>query len=471
MIKNIIDIFFTCCGTLGLLLIIIAFVYTIFKLIRKKKIASLFLFLSIVMLMFIPLTFKIINLSAGFILIVNALFYGYFVFCFLIRKNKKNINIANKECPTISIVIPCKNESNVIGATLTSMSQIDYPKSNIEIIVIDDNSTDNTLAIAKSMDYIKNLKVIHNSESYGKSNSINRILKDIYTEFILVLDADHLIDKDYINKALLNFKNSKVACVQSINSIRNGHTNILTRLIQMEYLGRYEVLYSGRSMGLFMGSGGVFKTNILKSLGGFDGHMLTEDIEVSYRVYEAGYKIVFDDSLSTYELTTIDIKNYFKQRHRWFRGIMQSFKHHLPKMLTNSKNTLQQKFFFIHVIIEFFALPSYLLVNVLYALDIFTIFPFDFKYFLYIETFILAIVLSVAIIKTKKPALFIFLPLIVPYYVFYALPNLIAIIDNSIIKAEKVWIKTDRSNIEYEELSHQLYVDYLHIKKYGLCHL
>ena len=236
----------------------------------------------------------------------------------------------------------------------------------------------------------------------------------------------------------------EVACVQTVNTVRNGKTNILSRLVQMEYLSRYEVLYAGRSMALFMGSGGIFRTSILKQLDGFNGKMLTEDLEISYRIYEAGYKIVLDDNIATHELATTDCKNYYKQRHRWFRGIWQSYQIHFFKML-KAKMPIKNKFFFLHVIIEYFALLSYLYTIVLYSLDTFKIITFDAKYLVYIETITIAMVLVISFIKTKKFGLFFFLPLIVIYYIFYSLPNLMALIDNWVLRAEKNWVKTERT--------------------------
>ncbi len=451
-----IDIFFTIAGILGMIFIVGACLHTMVKIFEKRKFFSLILFFSILSLFFIPITVKVITIIAGFVLISNALFYDYFMLNFLFHKKAKDKSTFSL-FPEVSIIIPAKNESHVIKETLISLSQINYPKSRLNIIVIDDNSTDGTYEVASSMNHLENLQIIRNEESYGKSKAINTILKTIETEYTLILDADHLVEKNYIRKVLLNFEDPKVACVQTVNTVRNGNTNILSRLVQMEYLSRYEVLYAGREMALFMGSGGIFRTSVLKNLGGFDGKMLTEDLEISYRIYEAGYKIVLDDSIATHELATIDIKNYYKQRHRWFRGIWQSYRLHFLKML-NTKMPVKNKLFFLHVILEYFALLSYLYTIVLYSLDTLKIITFDAKYLVYIETVTIAIALSISFIKTKKFNLFLFLPLIVIYYIFYSLPNLLALIDNWILKSEKNWVKTERTQSDNTGISYPVFV-------------
>ena len=443
MVIKFIDIFFTIAGILGMVFILGTCLHTIVKILEKRKFFSLILFLSLLFLFFIPITIKVTTIIAGFVLISNALFYNYFAIYFLFRKKAKIKNTIS-QYPEVSIIIPAKNESKVIKETLISLSQINYPKSKLDIIVIDDNSSDETFEIASSMNYIENLHVYKNEESLGKSKAINSILKIIDTEYTVILDADDLVDENYLTKVLLNFADPEVACVQTVNTVRNGKTNILSRLVQMEYLSRYEVLYAGRSMALFMGSGGIFRTSILKQLDGFNGKMLTEDLEISYRIYEAGYKIVLDDNIATHELATTDCKNYYKQRHRWFRGIWQSYQIHFFKML-KAKMPIKNKFFFLHVIIEYFALLSYLYTIVLYSLDTFKIITFDAKYLVYIETITIAMVLVISFIKTKKFGLFFFLPLIVIYYIFYSLPNLMALIDNWVLRAEKNWVKTERT--------------------------
>src|ERR1035437_5652936 len=218
MVIKFIDIFFTIAGILGMVFILGTCLHTIVKILEKRKFFSLILFLSLLFLFFIPITIKVTTIIAGFVLISNGLFYNYFAIYFLFRKKAKIKNTIS-QYPEVSIIIPAKNESKVIKETLISLSQINYPKSKLDIIVIDDNSSDETFEIASSMNYIENLHVYKNEESLGKSKAINSILKIIDTEYTVILDADDLVDENYLTKVLLNFADPEVACVQTVNTV------------------------------------------------------------------------------------------------------------------------------------------------------------------------------------------------------------------------------------------------------------
>lgn len=447
MLYKVIDSYFASAGLLSLLFAGTVAVYTVYQAIQLKKITSLVWLALIGLILGWSVSNEIIQWIAAGILLINSMFYIYFTIGFLLRKRKTQKRSTNYH-PTISILIPARNEAKVLGATLTSLHRLNYPKSAYEVIVIDDSSTDETPSICKAMSSVMtNLKMIRNETALGKSVALNKTLETLDAEFVMILDADHLIDTFFIQRILINFEDKKVACVQGKNTIRNGKESLLSRLVQMEYLGRYEILYPGKPMALFMGSGAMFRTQVLKKVGGFNKVMLTEDLEVSYRIYESGNTILFDNTISTYELACSDFKNYFKQRHRWFRGIWQSFIHHIPGMVSAQNVSTYTILYFFYVIIENMALSSYLYTNALYALDFFGVAAFDFKPAVQIQTVVLGTVLGLGAIFGKRPLLLLFLPLAIFYYILFALPNLIAMIDNMLLNTAYKWNKTDRSHV------------------------
>lgn len=447
MIFKIIDYYIDLAGAMGLVLALGIILYTLYQLIIRKNLLSLLILFLLGLLFFIKVTNRILVISAIIILYIQLGYYVYFMIRGFFVKNKLPRK-TSPVSPNITILIPVKNESTVIIDTLFSISQIDYPQSKLNTIVIDDGSTDNTYDAVTSFTHIQNLKIIRHPVSLGKANSINEVLSEINSEYVLIIDADHWIDKNFLKNALPLFTCQDIVCVQGKNVIRNGSASLLSRLVEMEYEERYEIIMNGRGLPQFMGSAGLFNTRLLKKMNGFDPAMLTEDFELSHRAYLEGYKIVFDSSLKTYELGAEDFKNFFVQRHRWFRGNWRTLIFHFKGLFTSPKISFANKIEIIDNYVELAALTCYLLVSILFLLDFINVNQFHYKSLSYIPMLSLFLLHTVTIINSKKYKLFLFLILIPFYYILYGIPSLMALLDNWILKSEYKWNKVDRSAVK-----------------------
>lgn len=447
MIDLITNYYFSAAGILGITTSACIFLLAMFKLMKRVRVISLLFLLSFLALFFFRPTNYIAAYVANTILLMNSGFYVICIMRFAIRSHlKRKPPKPEHKLPSISILIPSKNESAVLADTIDSLRGIDYPIDQHDILIIDDGSTDNTKQILKAYQFVENLSVIRNEKSVGKSKAVNQAIETIQTDLVLILDADHFVEPDFLTKASIHFKDPKTACVQGKNVIRNGHASLLSKLIEMEYAGRYEVLYAGRKMALFLGSGGIFRTNHLKSIGGFTEEMLTEDLEATYKTYEKGLKVKFDPGIATHELATVDYQNFFKQRHRWFRGIWQSFAAHVGKMTKKGGISHSTRLGFFHIVLENLALIAYLYLNVMFAFNFFGIAEMNLNLGLFVQTIVTLLVVVLAILKSRKLTLLLFTPLIIFYYIIYALPNIMAILDNAVLKSKYLWVKTDRKN-------------------------
>lgn len=450
--QKITDVYFALAGVLAISFLLYAIFYTGAEALKKKKSGALLTITLVIAIILWPSTRQALLWAASGILVINSAFYLYFLLRFLLKKKNEKI-YEERNYPAVTILIPAKNEGRVIGETLDALCQLDYPPAAFEVIVIDDCSDDDTPSICRhKMMSMANLKLNSNASSMGKALALNNVLETISSEYVIILDADHLISSDFIRKMLVNFADEKVACVQGKCTVRNGNASFLSRLIQLEYAGWYEVMYPGKPMALFLGSGAMFRTRVLKQIGGFNQSMLTEDLEISYRIHESGNRLVMDNSMSTYELACVDLVNFFKQRHRWCRGIWQSFIYHVPPMIKTRNVPPATLLYFFFVIIENTALTSYLLTNAAYALDYFGWMDFQMKPAVQLQTVVLGLILGTGALVGKKPHLLLFLPFALFYYVLFSLPNLVAMADNMILKTPYKWNKTDRSNLKKAEV-------------------
>lgn len=284
-----------------------------------------------------------------FLLFMNIIltYQGYRFYLYM---NSKKIEILKElnTFPTVSILIPAHNEDIVIKKTVLSMLEMDYPKDRYEVVVINDNSTDNTESIVISLieKYkTSNLRIVNvpkGSIGSGKSNTLNYGLKTSNSEYIAVYDADNTPNKfalRYLMHEMLS--NNNYGAVIGKFRTRNKNKNILTKFINLETLTFQWMAQAGRwkllKLCTIPGTNFLIRKNILDKLNGWDTKAIAEDTEISFRIYSLGYKISFMPLAETYEQEPETLKVWFKQRTRWVEGNIYVLRKYILLML-KSKN-------------------------------------------------------------------------------------------------------------------------------------
>jgi cellulose synthase/poly-beta-1,6-N-acetylglucosamine synthase-like glycosyltransferase len=147
--------------------------------------------------------------------------------------------------PTVSILIPARNEEAVVGRLLERTSELTYPKDKLEIIVIDDASTDQTGRIAEEFSKMYDfIKVVHRSMQEGgkgKSDALNEGLKHASGEIVLCFDADYYPQLDIVEKLAAYFIDPEVGAVQGRVTVLNEPATLVSRLVALERIGGYRV--------------------------------------------------------------------------------------------------------------------------------------------------------------------------------------------------------------------------------------
>lgn len=265
-------------------------------------------------------------------------------------KNSQETKSASYQ-PVVSVLIPAHNEEQVIDRTLSRMAQLEYPKNKLQIIVIDDASTDRTEEISEQYAKLYGFfEVVHRSREeggHGKASALNAVLPKVRGEIIVCFDADYYPQKDVIEKLVRMFVDAKVGAVQGRVTVLNEPQNVVTRLVALERIGGYRVDQQARdSLGLipqFGGTAGAVRRSLLERLGGWDESVLTEDTELTFRIYLAGYKVRYVLDAESYEEAVASWQAYWKQRYRWAKGHMQVAFKYLFKVLGSKKLRLREK--------------------------------------------------------------------------------------------------------------------------------
>ncbi|MFZ5642074.1 MAG: glycosyltransferase [Bacillota bacterium] len=245
--------------------------------------------------------------------------------------------------PMVSVLIPAHNEEMVIGRTVDAMAKLDYPRDKIEIIVINDSSTDKTWDIlAGKMAIYPQLRVVTINPplgAKGKSNALNQGLKAASGELIAVYDADNTPERAAVRRLVEAIvHDSGLGAVVGKFRTRNRDTNLLTRFINVETLNFQWIVQAGRcsmfGLTTITGTNFVIRRNLLEEIGGWNTNALTEDTELTVRIYEYGYRISWLPDAVTWEQEPEKLAVWVKQRTRWARGNMWVISYYMGRLFS-----------------------------------------------------------------------------------------------------------------------------------------
>lgn len=231
-----------------------------------------------------------------------------------------------KTLPTVSIGIPAFNESRTILKTITSLLEANYPKSKMDIIVVDNASTDETVRVVRR--FIKEHKGVPvrvlSEKRQGKAFAVNAAFKASKGQYFAVVDADSRVTKESIRHVLEKFTDDSVGAVISRVSV-DAPKNFVQRLQHFEYIMSNmmrQVLCNFGTLAITPGVLSMYRRDVLNKIGGFtsDDKNLTEDLEIAMRLKEHGYTINMAHKSVTFTNAPDTWAKLWRQRTRWSRG-------------------------------------------------------------------------------------------------------------------------------------------------------
>lgn len=273
-----------------------------------------------------------------FIYLISLFFIIFWLITYFSKGIKEKQNKLH-DFPTVTVTIPALNEENSICATLQSVLNLDYPKHKLEIIVINDGSTDNTKAIVENMMKTDSrIKLINHTINKGKGESMNEALAMAKGTFFTCLDADSFIKNDALKIMLPYFDEPKVGVVLPLMKVKNP-TTILEKIQWCEYLLNMfykKIMSTIDCVHVAPGPFSIYRKKLIKKLGGFAEKNITEDFEISLRLQKNHYKIVQLFNTEVFTIVPKTIKSAYKQRNRWYKGTLLNLFNY-KKMIFNKK--------------------------------------------------------------------------------------------------------------------------------------
>jgi len=243
------------------------------------------------------------------------------------RRGRKSVSAGDP--PPVTVLIPARNEETVIEALLARVGSFAYPRDKIEVLVINDGSTDGTArAVDRSAAVdprIKRLDIPPGIAGRGKGAALNLGLSRASGEVIAVYDADNVPEPDSLARLVGALQNdARLAAVCGKFRAYNKRASLLTRFINIESLAFQWIVQAGRwlffRIAVIPGTNFVVRASALREAGGWDERALTEDSELTFRLYDLGYRVAFLPSAVTWEQEPETLRVWFGQRTRWARG-------------------------------------------------------------------------------------------------------------------------------------------------------
>jgi biofilm PGA synthesis N-glycosyltransferase PgaC len=273
---------------------------------------------------------------AGLYPIVSSGLWLSGAFLFRILDETSRLEPSEGGWPGVTILIPAYNEEQVIGHCVQAALAVDYP--DLEVIVLDDGSRDNTAAAATAAGAADSrLDVVRDPVNRGKGDRLNLGFEAARNELVLVTDADTHLHPLAVKRLVARMNRSAlVAAVAGAPHVTNRH-NLLCALQILEVasiigLIRRTQALAGR-VGVVAGVLGLFRREAVLGVGGYRGEMATEDIDLSWRLLLAGWHTTFEPAALVGMEVPSTLGPLWAQRRRWARGQGEVMHVHLREIV------------------------------------------------------------------------------------------------------------------------------------------
>ncbi|AFZ18361.1 glycosyltransferase [Allocoleopsis franciscana] len=357
------------------------------------------------------------------------------------------------DLPTVSILVPAKNESVVLPDVVHSLFHLNYPSTHLDIWIVDDGSTDETPQILRKLQTeFPGLQVHQRESKGGKSGALNAVFPFTQGDIVLVCDADAQLPANFLRQTVPLFQKRAIGAVQVRKAILNADTNFLTRCQQMEmscdvFLQTHRIAIGG--MTELRGNGMLVRRELLEKCNGWSEDTVTDDLDLCFKLYLTGTEIEFVIVPAIQEEGVTTWREFWHQHCRWAEGGYQRYLDYFPQILTLgwAKEIDLLLFFLLQFILPIGLIPDLL----------WTIFYSHHPVLFPLQT-LLSIILTVAFIaglyqyQKLRGGSLLWATIQGSFYMVHWIPVMIVTTLKLCIKPQKLnWIKTEhRGGMNYE---------------------
>lgn len=270
------------------------------------------------------------NLSTAFVvgypIFVSIIWITGCLFSALFRHRQPRTLLDADTEPFVSILVPAHNEAETLRAAVRSLAGLNYKR--YELVLIDDCSSDNTrdiMAELKAAWPTIPMTIVALPVNQGKANALNEGLKAAQGDYIVGIDADSLLAPDAVTQLVTTLKSQPDYGAVTGKPVVRNRSNLLGRLQLLEYIGVIDLIkkaqaYLTGSITTVSGVIVAFRREALVDVGGWNPAVMTEDIDITWRMYRHHWRVAYEPRAVCWILVPERLRGLIKQRQRWSRG-------------------------------------------------------------------------------------------------------------------------------------------------------
>jgi cellulose synthase/poly-beta-1,6-N-acetylglucosamine synthase-like glycosyltransferase len=258
------------------------------------------------------------------------------------RQRHPYASIVSADWPRVTIFVAAHNEEDVIQDCLENLMLVDYPADRMEVVPVNDRSSDRTREIidAVAERFPGRIRPFHRTGGKpGKAAALKDATETVDTDFIIVFDADYMPSRGLIRRLMAPFFDPEVGAVMGRVVPLNVGANLLTRLLDLERSGGYQVDQQARmNLGLvpqYGGTVGGIRMSALRAVGGWHDDVLAEDTDLTYRLLLGRWRTVYHNRAECYEEVPQSWSVRMRQIKRWSKGHNQAMVRHAGALYRN----------------------------------------------------------------------------------------------------------------------------------------
>jgi cellulose synthase/poly-beta-1,6-N-acetylglucosamine synthase-like glycosyltransferase len=259
------------------------------------------------------------------------------------RRGPPPAALAIRDIPNVLVLIPCRDEERNLPGLCQSLERLDYPSQNLQFVLIDDGSSDDTLSFMRRWAADRaGRHVVSLPGNVGKAHALNSALdRFVFGEFIYVLDADHRPHPSALRRIVAQFEDKTVAGASGRTIATNAlaspsayYSSVESDVHQMVTMRAKDWLDLAPAL---LGSNCVYRRAALAACGGFHDGALLEDSDMTIRFYRMGYRVRFVPEAEAYHQVPQVVDGYIRQHARWGRGFYDVLAVHVVPLIRNRR--------------------------------------------------------------------------------------------------------------------------------------
>jgi len=289
------------------------------------------------------------NIGLWFCIVVLAIYtlrHYFFTLNRLFGRHRQPfVDVIQADWPPLVVFVPAHNESRVVRDSLDALLTCDYPEDRLTIVPIDDRSVDDTRAIL--LEYAENypgrvMPFLRDDGIPGKAAALADAMAEHGGEIALVFDADYIPGVRLLKQLVAPFFDPEVGAVMGRVVPLNVGLSLLTRLLDLERAGGYQVDQQAR-MNLrlvpqYGGTVGGVRRAALAQVGGWNVDSLAEDTDLTFRLVINGWDVVYQNRSECYEEVPETWESRIRQIKRWAKGHNQALRRYVGALLRNRRD-------------------------------------------------------------------------------------------------------------------------------------